>query len=57
MGFIIGSVIGLSTLLFDSSVLSGLCPAEVFCLLLGIILLWGGFGGLLELIVKIILRK
>lgn len=57
MGFIIGSVIGLSTLLFDSSVLSGLCPAEVFCLLLGIILLWGGFGGLLELILKIILRK
>lgn len=57
MGFIIGSVVGLSTLLFDSSVLSGLCPAEVFCLLLGIILLWGGFGGLLELIVKIILRK
>lgn len=57
MGFIVGSVIGLATLLFDSSVLSGLCPAEVLCLLLGIILLWGGFGSLLELILKIILRK
>lgn len=57
MGFIVGSVIGLATLLFDSSVLSGLCPAEVFCLVLGIILLWGGFGSLLELILKIILKN
>ena len=57
MGFIVGSVVGFSTLLFDSSVLSGLCPAEVFCLLLAIGLLWGGFGSLLELILKIILRK
>jgi hypothetical protein len=57
MGFIIGSVVGLATLLFDSSILTGLCSAEVFCLVLGIILLWGGFGSLLELILKIILRK
>ena len=57
MGFIIGSVVGLSTLLFNPTLLSGLCLAEVFCLVLAIILLWGGFGGLLELIIKIILRK
>ena len=57
MGFIIGSVVGFAILLFDSSILSGLCPAEVFCLLLGSFLLWGGFGSLLELILKIILRK
>ena len=52
--FIIGSVIGLGSLMYNSSCLIGLNSAELFCLILAVILIWGGFNSLLCLILQIL---
>ena len=50
LGFIIGALVGLMFLLVDSSVLVGLNIVETIFVILGIILIYGCFGFILDFI-------
>ena len=50
LGFIIGALVGLMFLLVDSSVLVGLNIVETIFVILGIILIYGCFGFILDFV-------
>ena len=50
LGFIIGALVGLLFLLVDSSVLVGLNIVEIIFTILGIILIYGCFGFILDFV-------
>jgi hypothetical protein len=54
LGFIIGALVGLMFLLVDSSVLVGLNIVEIIFVILGIILIYGCFGMIVDYILRII---
>ena len=54
LGFIIGALVGLMFLLVDSSVLVGLNIVEIIFVILGIILIYGCFGFILDFILFLI---
>ena len=54
LGFIIGALVGLMFLLVDSSVLIGLNIVEIVFVILGIILIYGCFGMIVDYILRII---
>ena len=54
MGFIIGAIVGIGTILCNYSVLNGLNVAEMICTVLWIMVIWGIFGILSEWILKTI---
>ena len=54
LGFIIGALVGLMFLLVDSSVLVGLNIVEIIFVILGIILIYGCFGFILDFILFMI---
>lgn len=50
LGFIIGALVGLMFLLVDSSVLVGLNIVEIIFVILGIIIIYGCFGFILDFV-------
>lgn len=50
LGFIIGALVGLMFLLVDSSVLVGLNIVEIVFAILGIIIIYGCFGFILDFV-------
>ena len=54
LGFIIGALVGLMFLLVDSSVLIGLNIVVIAFVILGIILIYGCFGFILDFILFMI---
>ena len=53
-GFIIGAVVGLLFLMIDSSVLIGLNIVEIVIAIIGIIIIYGCFGALMDFVIQII---
>lgn len=56
-GFIIGAVVGLLFLMIDSSVLIGLNIVEIVIAIIGIIIIYGCFGALMDFIIQIIQKN
>lgn len=54
LGFVIGAVVGLLFLMIDSSVLIGLNIVEIVIAIIGIIIIYGCFGALMDFIIQII---
>ena len=53
-GFIVGSLVGLLFLMIDSSVLVGLNIVEIIFSIIWIIIVYGCFGALVDVIIQII---
>lgn len=49
-GFLLGMLSGLFCLLIDSTVLEGLTIAEITVMIIGIVLIFGGIGGVIDII-------
>ena len=54
LGFIVGSVVGLLFLMIDSSVLEGLNMFEIIISITWIMIIYGCFGALVDLVLDII---
>lgn len=54
MGFVIGVIVGIGTLLCNYSFLNELNNYEMFCTILWIMAIWGLFGTISEWILKLI---
>lgn len=54
LGFIIGALVGLMFLLVDSSVLVGLNIVEIIFTILGIIIIYGCFGFILDFVLSLL---
>lgn len=53
-GFLIGAIVGLLFLMIDSSVLAGLNIAEMIFAIVWIIIIYGCFGAVTDLIIQFI---
>lgn len=52
-GFIVGAVVGLLFLMIDSSVLVGLNVVEILFSILWIVIIYGSFGFIIDLIIQL----
>lgn len=48
-GFLLGMLSGLFCLLIDSTILEGLTIAEIAVMIIGIVLIFGGIGGIVDI--------
>lgn len=48
-GFLLGMLSGLFCLLIDSTVLEGLTKAEIVVMIIGIVLIFGGIGSIIDI--------
>lgn len=49
-GFLLGMLAGLVCILIDSTILEGLTIAEITVMIIGIVLIFGGIGGVIDII-------
>lgn len=49
-GFLLGMLAGLVCILIDSTILEGLTMAEIAVMIIGIVLIFGGIGGVIDII-------
>lgn len=49
-GFLLGMLAGLVCILIDSTILEGLTIAEIAVMIIGIVLIFGGIGGIVDII-------
>jgi len=54
LGFLIGVFVGICSLMVDHSVLLGLNTAEMICAIIIIMIVFGVFGALIDMILQII---